>query len=318
MKKPARISQGSCSKHAAQHGQPEPAPGPGLQRRGRPEQTVLARKTAADQPAEIERIRGQQVEHAEKNLHPDQAAQQMSGGDQGDEQEPHVAARAQDGGSQQQGRSPVGQRPGERQGKLARRPVGIFLALGVGVGKKPADGQQQNGAQAQSKPRRNQQPGGFAHHDGGHQQNRNSARPRGHPSAPLMANNTRSSSGKKMWTRISTPIHRPSGIDQPRIHAIVEVRAQAGAKSLAVLAYRKRLWASVPELGQEVCFMLVVDAHHCGIVSFARARAPAGDGHAAHQRPPARDALQRACAAHRRAPRFSISMPVRARWALRR
>ena len=42
------------------------------------------------------------------------------------------------------------------------------------------------------------------------------------PSMPLMAKSTNTSSGKKIWTRISTPIHRPSGIYQPRIHTIVE------------------------------------------------------------------------------------------------
>ena len=44
--------------------------------------------------------------------------------------------------------------------------------------------------------------------------------------------------------------------------------------------------------------MLVVDAHHCRNVSLAPARGSAGDEHAAHQRPPARNALQRARAAH--------------------
>ena len=50
--------------------------------------------------------------------------------------------------------------------------------------------------------------------------------------------------------------------------------------------------------------MLVGDAHHRRNVSLAPARGPAGVEHAAHQRSPARDALQRACSAHCRARSF--------------
>ena len=47
--------------------------------------------------------------------------------------------------------------------------LAILLALGVGVGKQAADGQQENGAQAKAEPCGDQQPGNFAHDDGGHQ-----------------------------------------------------------------------------------------------------------------------------------------------------
>ena len=36
----------------------------------------------------------------------------------------------------------------------------------------------------------------------------------------LRARQTIASNGKKAWTRISTPIQRPSGIDQPRIFGL--------------------------------------------------------------------------------------------------
>src|ERR1035438_3805041 len=45
----------------------------------------------------------------------------------------------------------------------------------------------------------------------------NNPRPRRMPEEPLSARQTAARSGKKTWTRISTPIQRPSGIDQPRI-----------------------------------------------------------------------------------------------------
>ena len=40
----------------------------------------------------------------------------------------------------------------------------------VGIGEESADGQEQDGAEAQSQPRSNQETGGFAHGDGGYQQ----------------------------------------------------------------------------------------------------------------------------------------------------
>src|ERR1035441_3690122 len=57
---------------------------------------------------------------------------------------------------------------------------------------------------------------------------RNKASPRCQPSLPLMAKNTRASKGKKMWTRISTPTQRPSGIDQPRILGLYRLGGLAG------------------------------------------------------------------------------------------
>ena len=40
---------------------------------------------------------------------------------------------------------------GEGHGKLAEALVRVFLALGIGVGEQAADGEQQDGAQAQTK-----------------------------------------------------------------------------------------------------------------------------------------------------------------------
>ncbi len=62
----------------------------------------------------------------------------------------------------------VGQRAGQRNGKLPAALVGNLLAFRIGVGEKPADGKQQHRAQAQSQPGRNQQPRGFAHCNCGH------------------------------------------------------------------------------------------------------------------------------------------------------
>ncbi len=44
-----------------------------------------------------------------------------------------------------------------------------LLALGIGVGEETADGQQQNGAQAQAEPGGDHEAGGFADQDGGDQ-----------------------------------------------------------------------------------------------------------------------------------------------------
>ena len=103
----------------------------------------------------------------------------MRGGDQGEIEEPHIAARAQDGGSGGKGCTPVCQRPCKGQSNLPGATIGNLLAVGVGVGKKPANGKQQNGAQPQSKPRRHQQTGSLTHHNGRHQKHkqRKPARP---------------------------------------------------------------------------------------------------------------------------------------------
>ena len=43
-----------------------------------------AREVAAQQAAEVERIRGKQVKNAETDLHPDHAADEVIGGDEWD------------------------------------------------------------------------------------------------------------------------------------------------------------------------------------------------------------------------------------------
>src|SRR5580658_9227975 len=97
---------------------------------------------------------------------------------------------------------------------------------------------------------------------------RNTASPRGHASGPLMAKTTNTSSGKKMWTRISTPIHRPSGIDQPRIPTIVVVVAVGGSPVRFLPRISGRSWLSI---------ILVIDARNRRILSLARAQRPTSD-----------------------------------------
>ena len=152
-----------------------------------------------------------------------------------------MAARTNAGGQ-------VGHRAGERPGATGRCPVGVLLAFRVGVGEQAADGEQKNGAQAQTEPGGNQQARGFADDDGGNEQQEQdqAARP---AVGALMPRQTSASRGKKTWTRISTPIQRPSGIDQPRIVSIVEGRAMTRCGQL--------------------CWMC--DAHHCGNVPIASA-----------------------------------------------
>ena len=55
---------------------------------------VVAGKAAAKEAAEVERIGGQQVKGAEAGLHPDHAADQVIGGDEGAGEQMHVAARS--------------------------------------------------------------------------------------------------------------------------------------------------------------------------------------------------------------------------------
>ena len=71
-------------------------------------------------------------------------------------------------GGQHQRRRPVGQRAGQRNGKLSAALVGNLLALRIGVGKQSADGQQKHGAQAKPEPGSHQQARGLAHRHGGH------------------------------------------------------------------------------------------------------------------------------------------------------
>ena len=121
---------------------------------------------------------------------------------------------------------------------------------------------------------------------------KNSATPRGQWSLPLMPTRTKTSSGKKRCMRISTPTQRPSGIDQPRMYSIV-VRGAAASS------------------------MLGSDARDCRGVPVAGAGGAAGPGHAADERPAARDAVQRAGAADCGSAGFWICMRAQARWASR-
>ena len=134
-------------------------------------------------------------------------------------EEAYIGAGAENRAGSRERRCTNLPRAGERQDKLPGATARGLLALRIRVGKQPADGQKQNGAQAQSQPRRHQQTRSLAYGNGSNQQ-KNRASPRGHPSLPLMAKTTKISNGKKIWTRNSTPIHRPSGIDQPRIQGL--------------------------------------------------------------------------------------------------
>ena len=127
---------------------------------------MRAGKTAADEAAAIQRIGRQQVHQAHEDLHPHRAAQQVCGRDERLCEEVHIAAGAQEHGSQHQRRGPVGQGTGERDGKLPYAGVCVFLALGIGVGEESADGEEENGAQAQSEPGGDEQACGLPYRDG--------------------------------------------------------------------------------------------------------------------------------------------------------
>src|ERR1035441_3542785 len=67
---------------------------------------------------------------------------------------------------------------------------------------------------------------------------RNRPRPRNNENAPrseaLNPKQTRASNGKKAWTRTSTPIQRPKGIDQPRMQLASHTTIVVGRGSVAL------------------------------------------------------------------------------------
>ena len=119
---------------------------------------VLAGEAAADEAAHVERIGGDEMQDGEAGLHPHHAAEQKRGGDEGLAKEVDIAPGTQECGGQHEGRGGVGHRTGERDGKLAGTLVSFLLAFGIRVGKQSADGQKENGAQAEAKPGCHQQP----------------------------------------------------------------------------------------------------------------------------------------------------------------
>ena len=180
--------------------------------------------------------------------------------------------------------------------------IGFFLALRVGVGKQAADGQQQNGAQAQTQPCRNQQARGFAHGNGGHEKKkeRQSARP------PVCAADGKQHQNEQRKEDVDAQSPRPSigpagltsraYIDCSRLATRIS-SSQFGVRSSSTLDEDRSIQhGRDADIGSS--FMLVVDAHHCRNVSFAHAGGSAGAEHAADQRPPARNTLQCARAAH--------------------
>ena len=120
---------------------------------------------AADKAAHVERVSGDKVNERQANLHPDQAAKEMAGGDEGLVEEVNVAARACECDGQHQGGGDVGERSGEGEDELGASLAGALLAFRVGVGKEAADGQQQHGAQAQAEPGGDDEARGFSYHD---------------------------------------------------------------------------------------------------------------------------------------------------------
>ncbi len=165
--------------HAAQHGNEsqsltEAGGGAACRRHA-----MFAGEGVTDEAAAIERVGGKQVQQAETQLHPDQAAQQACGGNEGQIEERDTAADAQNGRGSGKPCAPIGQRTGKRQNKLPGAVIGFFLAFRIGVGEQSADGQQEDGAQAQTQSRGNHETGGLAHGDGGYEEDEESqsARP---------------------------------------------------------------------------------------------------------------------------------------------
>ena len=141
--------------------------------------SVGAREVVADKAAAIEGIGGQKVKQAEEDEEPDEGAQKMGGRDKGKIEEADIAARAEDGSDGGECGEEIGQRAGGGENELTRAAVGDFLAFRVGVGKEAADGEKEDGAEAQAEPRGHEKACGFAHHHGGHKQKENceAARP---------------------------------------------------------------------------------------------------------------------------------------------
>ncbi len=105
------------------------------------------------------------MEQAQKRLHPDEAAQQMRGCDEGMIEETDVAAGAEDDAGSGERRAYICEWAGSGQDELPGAAAGDFLALRIGVGEQAADGEKENGAQAQAEPRGNQEARGFANDD---------------------------------------------------------------------------------------------------------------------------------------------------------
>ncbi len=169
MKKPAMTSQGVCSSMPpTMAASASTWPRPAAKRPAGANPCLRAKLPRSSRP-QSSGYAGTRCSSAQAGLHPHHAAQQIGGGDERLVEKLEIAAGAQKGSGQHQRRGQVGQRTGQRHGKLPAALVGVLLAFGIGVGKQAADGQQQNGAQPQSQPRRHQQPRGLPHHHRRHQ-----------------------------------------------------------------------------------------------------------------------------------------------------
>ena len=140
---------------------------------------VRAGEVAADEAAEVERIRGHKMQDAKQGLHPDEAAQQVAGVEERERDQLDVAVAPRTAAASSQCRGDVGDRAGKRHHELAGAMVGEFLAFRVGVREEATKGKQHHGAQAKSKPCCGHQSRGLANNHGEDQneKERDAARP---------------------------------------------------------------------------------------------------------------------------------------------
>ena len=100
---------------------------------------VLARKTATDQTAKVERVCGQQVQKRHAQLQPDHAANEIRWRDERLAEQIDVSTCTQKRGGKKEACNPISERADESERKLPHTLVGIFLAFGIGVRKKSAE-----------------------------------------------------------------------------------------------------------------------------------------------------------------------------------
>lgn len=121
---------------------------------------------AADEAAAVERIGGKQVESAKQELHPNKAADHARSAEQGEDEDLDAGVGSESDGDENESGGEVGNRTGEDERVVSGALVGVFLAFGVGVGEQGADGEQQDGAQAQAQAGSDDETRNFAHGEG--------------------------------------------------------------------------------------------------------------------------------------------------------
>src|SRR5215469_3099926 len=128
---------------------------------------MSSREAASQKTAEVERVCGQQMQHAQADLHPDHTAHEMIGRDQRAIEEMHVPAGADERAREHQRSDAVDDRPGKGHRELAEALVSSVLALRIGVGEEAADGEQKDCAQAEVQISGHHQTRSLADHDSG-------------------------------------------------------------------------------------------------------------------------------------------------------